>query len=63
MRAMIVAGIAALLAAPAAAEDHTKTGGGPVKVFLLIGQSNMNGRGNIATLRGKLIKDLDIRAD
>jgi len=30
---------------------------GPVKIFLLLGQSNMNGRGNIDTLRDKLIKD------
>jgi len=41
----------ALLAAPAAADDYTEMGGGPVKVFLLVGQSNMNGRGNIATLK------------
>lgn len=38
--------------------DTDKTGPGPVKVFLLIGQSNMNGRGNIQTLETKLIKDL-----
>jgi len=30
---------------------------GPVKVFLLMGQSNMNGRGNIKVLKDKLIKD------
>ncbi len=31
---------------------------GPVKVFLLLGQSNMNGRGNIEVLKTKLTKDL-----
>jgi hypothetical protein len=31
---------------------------GPVKIFVLIGQSNMNGRGNIKVLKEKLIKDL-----
>ena len=31
---------------------------GPVKVFLLMGQSNMNGRGNIGVLKDKLTKDL-----
>ncbi len=31
---------------------------GPVKVFLLMGQSNMNGRGNIDVLKNKLTKDL-----
>jgi len=57
MRTMTIATVAA----PAAADDYTKMGGGPVKVFLLIGQSNMNGRGNIATLKEKLIKDLQPR--
>jgi hypothetical protein len=31
---------------------------GPVRVFLLIGQSNMNGRGNVKVLDEKLTKDL-----
>ena len=30
----------------------------PIKVFLLLGQSNMNGRGNIDVLKNKLTKDL-----
>jgi alpha-galactosidase len=38
-----------------AAETRLK---GPVKVFILIGQSNMNGRGHVDTLRDNLIKDL-----
>ena len=58
MKTIISVICAALLAGPALADDHTKTGTGPVKVFVLIGQSNMNGRGNIATLKDKLIKDL-----
>jgi len=42
-----------------AGEPAAKASGpGPVKVFLLIGQSNMNGRGNIKMLREKLCKDL-----
>ena len=40
-------------AAPAAAAPE-----GPVKIFLLLGQSNMNGRGDVAMLRDKLIRDL-----
>ncbi|MBC8373689.1 MAG: hypothetical protein H8E53_08865, partial [Planctomycetes bacterium] len=31
---------------------------GPVRVFLLLGQSNMNGRGNVKVLDEKLTKDL-----
>jgi len=31
---------------------------GPIKIFALIGQSNMNGRGNIKVLKEKLTKDL-----
>lgn len=58
MRTFIIVAVAAVLAAPALAGDYTKTGTGPVKVFLLIGQSNMNGRGDINTLKNKLIKDL-----
>ena len=42
--------------AKAAVQDQI--GAGPVKVFILIGQSNMNGRGNIKMLREKLVKDL-----
>ena len=38
------------------ADDFSKTGTGPVKVFLLIGQSNMNGRGDIKALKDKLIR-------
>ncbi|MDP6545032.1 MAG: sialate O-acetylesterase [Phycisphaerae bacterium] len=33
-------------------------GKGPVRVFLLMGQSNMNGRGNIKVLNEKITKDL-----
>ena len=54
----IICAIGIMLAAGTVlADDYSKTGTGPVKVFLLIGQSNMNGRGNIETLRDKLIKD------
>jgi len=45
-------------AAPAADQRSDKVGPGPVKVFVLVGQSNMNGRGNIKTLDDKLTKDL-----
>jgi len=36
----------------------TGAGKGPVRVFLLLGQSNMNGRGNVKVLDEKLTKDL-----
>ncbi len=38
--------------------ERTTGSKGPVKVFLLMGQSNMNGRGNIDVLKSKLTKDL-----
>jgi len=38
--------------------ERTPGSKGPVKVFLLMGQSNMNGRGNIDVLKSKLTKDL-----
>lgn len=38
--------------------ENTSGAKGPVKVFLLMGQSNMNGRGNISVLKTRLIKDL-----
>jgi alpha-galactosidase len=41
--------------APPAKTDAEK---GPVRVFLLVGQSNMNGRGNVKVLSEKLTKDL-----
>ncbi len=50
-----------LFASPAGAQTETataKTGNGPVRVFLLLGQSNMNGRGNIKVLDEKITKDL-----
>ena len=34
---------------------------GPVKIFLLLGQSNMNGRGRVEVLRDKLTKNLPDR--
>ena len=46
-------------AAESAATTRAQTSSmkGPVRVFILIGQSNMNGRGHVATLRDKLITD------
>jgi len=45
--------------AEAAKRPEGATGSeGPVKVFLLMGQSNMNGRGDIGVLKNKLTKDL-----
>ncbi len=38
--------------------EQTAGSKGPVKVFLLMGQSNMNGRGNIEVLKNKLTTDL-----
>jgi len=52
---LVLAGL--VLPVAALADDYSKTGTGPVKVFLLIGQSNMNGRGGISVLKDKLIKD------
>ena len=50
---VVVLALVAMTAAVASAEDKM-----PVKVFLLIGQSNMNGRGNIDVLKNRLTKDL-----
>jgi len=59
-RALVSVGLLmAIVACPQARADEdagSKTG--PVKVFILIGQSNMNGRGNINVLKTKLTKDL-----
>ncbi len=52
--------LAASASSTAAEERAGRTTGskGPVKVFLLMGQSNMNGRGNIEVLKNTLTKDL-----
>jgi len=42
----------------ARAADDAGSTSKPVKVFVLIGQSNMNGRGNVEVLKTKLTKDL-----
>jgi alpha-galactosidase len=56
-----IAGLAAVLicgAAHAAPANEAGVGKGPVKIFLMLGQSNMNGRGNVKVLQEKLIRDL-----
>lgn len=42
---------------PEAASGKADVNKGPARVFLLIGQSNMNGRGTVDVLKDKLIKD------
>jgi hypothetical protein len=49
----VVLVLVAMHAAVGSAEDKK-----PVKVFLLMGQSNMNGRGNIDVLKNTLTKDI-----
>jgi len=56
-----LAGTLAALACCALHPAHAEDAGavrGPARVFLLLGQSNMNGRGNCAVLRDRLTKDL-----
>jgi hypothetical protein len=54
---MVTIGVCLLLGGSVCAFGAEKAKG-PVKVFLLLGQSNMNGRGNIDVLKNKLTKDL-----
>ncbi len=58
-RALAVACLLAVCVSLAGARTETqRVKKGPVRVFLLIGQSNMNGRGNVKVLDEKLTKDL-----
>ena len=56
--AVCLVGIAVLAVGAAGGAEPAGGAKGPVKVFLLMGQSNMNGRGNIKVLKDKLTKDL-----
>jgi len=56
--AVCLAGVAGVAVGAEKAAKPMPGAKGPVKIFLLMGQSNMNGRGRIEVLRDKLTKDL-----
>jgi len=57
-RILLTICLLSLATAFAAAESKAPpTGKGPVRGFLLLGQSNMNGRGNIKVLNDKITRD------